>query len=314
MRLVMQKTQCIEKERLLELKWLEDFVAVAEKGHFARAATERFVTQSALSRRIQSLENWVGVELLDRSEHPIQLTAAGHEFIRFARDLINTSYEGRAVSNKYARIDASSVTIASLHTLTLSYVPQLVHKLQDELGHFSASIVAETRTVDEYLTGLSNGSSDFFICYSHEGISLNVDKAHYPSITINQHWVRPFQSLELPEPTLVNRSGGIIPYLEYAPGSYMSRVVEHCLKKAPFKDRLQTVYRASLAESIFSATKNGLGLCWLPETVASGTAKDHGLRMISNEWATPLYINIYKSLQNNNPTAMKIWEYLQANY
>ena len=131
--------------RFLELKWLEDFVCVAEKGHFARAADKRFITQSALSRRIQALESWVGAQLLDRSQHPIQLTAAGLEFIKFAQELINTSYEGRAVSNKYAKIDASSITIASLHTLTLSYLPELVDDLQKKIGFFSVSVVAETR-------------------------------------------------------------------------------------------------------------------------------------------------------------------------
>jgi len=281
-------------------------------GHFARAATERFVTQSALSRRIQSLESWVGVELFDRSEHPIQLTVAGQEFIKFAHKLINTSYAGRAVSNKYAKIDASSVTIASLHTLTLNYVPQLLNELQKAVGHFSASIIAETRTVEEYLTDLYNGSSDFFMCYSHESISLNVDKELFPSLTVNEHWVRPYQSLSIPEFNLSNPSGRTIPYLEYTPGSYMSRVVTHCLKSAPFKNRLQTVYRASLAEGIFNAAKNGLGMCWLPETVAFGTAAEHGLTCISEDWSTPLRIRIYKSAQNTNPSTVKIWDYLNT--
>lgn len=218
------------------------------------------------------------------------------------------------MSNKYAKIDASSVTIASLHTLTLSYLPQLVHDLQKVVGHFSASIIAETRTVDEYLTGLYNGSSDFFICYGHEAISLNVDKALFPSLTVSQHWCRPYQSLDLPSFNLDLPAGDVIPYLEYAPGSYMSRVVSHCLKNAPFKNRLQTVYRASLAESIFSATKNGLGLCWLPETVASGTAEDHGLKCVSEKWSTPLNIRIYKSAHNTNPSATKIWKHLQTQY
>jgi DNA-binding transcriptional LysR family regulator len=130
-------------------------------------------------------------------------------------------------------------------------------------------------------------------------------------MTINQHWVRPYQSLKMPTVDFEENTREPIHCLEYAPGSYMSRVVKHCLRKAPFKDRLQIVYRASLAESILSATKKGLGVSWLPETVASGTAKEHGLRCLSSKWATPLSIRIYKSFKNNNPSVEKIWSVLQ---
>ena len=72
----------------MELKWFEDLIAVAEKGHFARAAETRFLTQSALSRRIKSLETWIGAELLDRTSHPIGLTPAGIEFMPTAREIV----------------------------------------------------------------------------------------------------------------------------------------------------------------------------------------------------------------------------------
>ncbi|MEL7783120.1 LysR family transcriptional regulator [Citromicrobium bathyomarinum] len=79
----------------MHLRWLEDLVCVAEEGHFARAAERRHVTQSALSRRIKSLELWAGAELLDRSKHPIRLTAAGAEFVTVARGIIGQAYEAR---------------------------------------------------------------------------------------------------------------------------------------------------------------------------------------------------------------------------
>lgn len=56
--------------------WLEDFLAVADCLHFARAAERRHVTQSAMSRRMQSLETWVGVPLISRDTHRSRLTNA----------------------------------------------------------------------------------------------------------------------------------------------------------------------------------------------------------------------------------------------
>ena len=68
----------------MELKWLEDFVSLAETGSFSQSADQRFITQSAFSRRIRALEEWLGVRLIDRSTYPTQLTAAGHEFREIA--------------------------------------------------------------------------------------------------------------------------------------------------------------------------------------------------------------------------------------
>lgn len=72
----------------MHLAWLEDFIAIAETGYFGQSADKRLITKSALSRRIKSLEGWAGVELLDRSEHPIRLTSAGEQFVLVAEQVV----------------------------------------------------------------------------------------------------------------------------------------------------------------------------------------------------------------------------------
>lgn len=69
----------------MQIKWIDDILAVAELKNFSRAAEVRCITQSALSRRIRSLEEWVGVELVDRGTYPVQLTAAGRTFCEQGR-------------------------------------------------------------------------------------------------------------------------------------------------------------------------------------------------------------------------------------
>ena len=295
----------------MELKWLEDFVCVAEKGHFARAASERLITQSALSRRVQSLESWVGTKLLDRSEHPIKLTMAGQEFIKYARNIINNSYEARSVTSQFAKIDTSNVTIACLHTLALSYVPSFVKTVQEKVGTFSTTIIADTSTFEEYLTSLYNGNTDLFICYGHSAFSLNIDETLFPRFLLGRNWVRPYQSLKSTPMNLLGNTREIIPYLQYASNTYMIRVVDQALRKAPFKNRLRTVYRASIAESLFTATQKGLGMSWLPDVVVSDPPEDDGLRLVSEDWSTPLEIYIYRSAKNPNLSVAKIWAELE---
>ena len=70
----------------MELRHLRYFVAVAEEGSLTLAAEKRLHTaQPSLSRQIRDLEYEVGVPLMNRSAHGIELTAAGRAFLDHAR-------------------------------------------------------------------------------------------------------------------------------------------------------------------------------------------------------------------------------------
>jgi DNA-binding transcriptional LysR family regulator len=79
----------------METKWLEDFVSLAETRSFSRSAQLRHVTQPAFSRRIQSLEAWAGVVLIDRSAYPTSLTAAGETLYTLALELLQSLHNTR---------------------------------------------------------------------------------------------------------------------------------------------------------------------------------------------------------------------------
>lgn len=67
----------------MELKWLEDFLALHTTRNFHTAAKQRNVSQPAFSRRIQSLETWVKEPLFDRNARPASLTKAGEKTLSF---------------------------------------------------------------------------------------------------------------------------------------------------------------------------------------------------------------------------------------
>ena len=79
----------------MELRWLQDFLMVAETGNFTRAAERRNTSQAAFSRRIKSLEAWLGFDLIDRSVYPTQLTPQGERFREHAGELLKQMLDTR---------------------------------------------------------------------------------------------------------------------------------------------------------------------------------------------------------------------------
>ena len=81
----------------MELRHLRYFVAVVEEGSLSTAAEHRLHTsQPSLSRQIRDLEYEVGAELLSRSAHGVDLTAAGRAFLDHARLALMQVEIGRA--------------------------------------------------------------------------------------------------------------------------------------------------------------------------------------------------------------------------
>jgi len=65
----------------MQIKWLEDFIVLAQERSFTRAAEIRHVTHPAFGPRIRALEAWPGTPLVERSGGPVTLTAAGLNFL-----------------------------------------------------------------------------------------------------------------------------------------------------------------------------------------------------------------------------------------
>src|SRR6202161_392186 len=75
---------------------LKALVALAETGSMERAARDLYVTPSAFTRRIQRLEDELGVGVLERHFNPPKLTQAGFEFLEKSRAILSSLSELKA--------------------------------------------------------------------------------------------------------------------------------------------------------------------------------------------------------------------------
>ncbi len=79
----------------MNIKHLEHLLALADTGSFSRAAEKLFITQSALSRSIQSLEDDLGAKVLDRIGKRNELTPLGQDVVARARHIVRDAAELR---------------------------------------------------------------------------------------------------------------------------------------------------------------------------------------------------------------------------
>jgi DNA-binding transcriptional LysR family regulator len=96
----------------VDLRLLRSFVTMAEEGNVGRAARRLYISQPALSKQLQRLEAFLGVELFHRHHRVLRLTPAGVAFLDDAEKLLAQSAEITTRARNTARADASQVTVA----------------------------------------------------------------------------------------------------------------------------------------------------------------------------------------------------------
>ncbi|WP_157548111.1 LysR family transcriptional regulator [Nonomuraea candida] len=148
----------------MELRQLRYFVTLAEELHFGRAAAREHIVQSALSQQIQRLERELGVRLLNRSTHHVDLTAAGAAFLVEARQILD--HVGRAA--QAARNAAGSAPVLRAGIIDAGYdtMPQILRELQH--AHPGLTIHQVEAGTPEQYRQLADGRLDIAIGHASQ--------------------------------------------------------------------------------------------------------------------------------------------------
>ncbi|MGH8148591.1 MAG: LysR family transcriptional regulator [Steroidobacteraceae bacterium] len=107
---------------------VQAFIAVAMRRNFRRAAAELHITQTALSRRLQTLEEYLGVRLIERTTRSVELTRTGADFLPRAQRLL-TELEGALTDiRETGKAMRGSVTIACVPSIGARYLPRAIQQ------------------------------------------------------------------------------------------------------------------------------------------------------------------------------------------
>ncbi|MBY6242980.1 LysR family transcriptional regulator [Methylosinus sp. Sm6] len=239
----------------MELQWIDDFLALCETRNFTRAAQARCTTQSAYSRRMQRLEDWLGAPLFDRERRPVALTPAGEEFLARAHRLRDEIFDARRAVLSVSSHLEKSLRVYTTNTLAATFLsPWLIAR---GLQNYSVIVAS----VSGCLEAVKRGHADLALTpHFGDAEALTGLEAR----EIGEDRLILVQSGGLKDPVgLIGRelTGAL---MVYTPGTQYGAQIAAMLDAHRIAIRARPVCESASAEALLAQVKAGLGAAWIP--------------------------------------------------
>jgi DNA-binding transcriptional LysR family regulator len=297
----------------MQIEWLEDFLTLTDARAFSRAAERRNVSQPTFSRHIQALEDWLGVELIDRRMQGVHLTAAGRIFRGFAADLLRRTYDMRNVLRGHSPGTVDTVRFSVAHTLSLTYFPHWLSALKKALGNLVARVSAVN--ISEGAGALVEGAADLLLNYHHPQLPALLASERFQHLVLATDRMLPCSVPNRdgrPRYRLPGSVDAPIALLAYSSGTYLAHAVEMILLNANARCHFERSFDTHLSEALKAMVIEGHGLGWLPESCVGKELAEKRLVIAgSAQWICTLEVRLYRSPENANPMVDRIWNFFR---
>jgi DNA-binding transcriptional LysR family regulator len=291
----------------MQLKWFEDFVALAKTRSFSRAAELRNVTHPAFGRRITALEAWAGTALIERGSTPLTLTAAGSSLLENAQQMVGDLKSAHDELLNAAGRHENTVTLATGRTLARTLLADLLLRVKPLLAKGELHVL--TRSLTDTSQMLECGEVDFMLIYHHPLLALRLSAKQYTHHALAQDKLVPV--------TKVNAQGRgqhsfsaktATPYLAYASTLALGRLVQDHLSNNPHAPNLRRVIESDSADAVYDYALKGLGVAWLPWSMVAGACKANALIVLDDAHLVVRFeVRLYRSKRLLSALAERMW-------
>jgi LysR family hydrogen peroxide-inducible transcriptional activator len=255
----------------MNLKDLKYLVALADTGHFGRAAERTFVSQPTLSAQLKKLEEYLGVKLVERQPKNVQLTEVGKQVVVRARRMLAESDEIVALARNNTDPLGGKLKVALIPTIGPYLLPRVMQKIRKALPHLG--LMLYEHQTEPLLKRLRDGEIDLAIMalpIAQEG--LETRRLYEEAFTValpNNHPLASKSTIKVQD-----LKGQTLLLLEDG----------HCLRDQALEVcsridvREAEDFRATSLETLRQMVVAGLGITLLPETaVESPFGSQRGL-------------------------------------
>lgn len=291
----------------MQIKWLEDFIALAQTGSFTQAAEQRHVTHPAFGRRIKALEAWAGVPLVERRGTPVRLTPAGQSLLDTATGLVQgldgSREELRAAAGRRER----TVTLTTGRTLARTLLADWLVRLRPVLR--DGELRVTTRALAETVQLLERGEVDFSLIYHHPSLALRLDARRFSFLTLASDRLVPVARADAqgrPSPAFGDKPA---PYIGYAPTLALGRLVDDHLAQNAHAPRLARWVECDSADAVYEYVRKGLGVAWLPWSMVHADCAASRLAVAGDRRLEVHFdVRLYRPKRRLAPMAEAVWQ------
>ncbi len=257
----------------MKLDWVDDLLVLLDERNFSSAATRRFISQPALSRRIQSLERWLGVTLIDRTTKPVGFLVPEEQLkIEFQslRDQIFDLRSGLRDASQASEI----VRVGAQQALTITAFPDMSRSLKDVASGASFRIRSANR--EECVAMFLRHEIDILICYETDQLTAKIPFDYGKRIDFGTETLIPAckssgakKRQPLPNP---------IPLLLYPPSSFLGMVVrDSCLRELVQNRAVDTICESAFSSGLKEMVMENMGIAWLPRRLIRSELENKNL-------------------------------------
>ena len=246
----------------MELQWIDDFLALCQTRNFTRAAEARCTTQSAYSRRVQKLEEWLGAPLFYRESRPVSLTPAGEEFLTRAHRLREDIFDARRAVLSASSHFKKALRIYTTNTLAANFLsPWLIENKLENYSLIVASIAGCVEAVKRRHADMGLiphfGSDDALPGLQVQ--EIGEDRLMLVSAPAQKRAVA----------LTNNKLHGSV--MVYSPGTTYGMQIAAMLNKHRIHIQDSPACESASAEALLAQVKAGLGSAWIPEILLRGS-------------------------------------------
>ncbi len=293
----------------MNIRWLKDFITLADYQKFTVAAQVCSSSQAAFSRRIQQLEQHLQVKLFNRKRTPIKLTPEGQRLYPIAQELIEIA-ENCKLSIKSK---TSPVVIASLHTLACNFFPQWFGQIYRSmenpvLTHIDSGI----RSISSYQTSLRSGRADCILFYNTEHYQAFFPHNEFEIVKVSTDkliWVCGSNF----DKQLLNTAS--IPYMSYAKSAQLAELSQPLLERTPATKNLHQIFQSTVSEALIPMLQQNIAIACVPSSSAEKHLMNKSLTQIWPEYTEMLNIVLIRLISSikENTESDRFFSYIKNN-
>ncbi|MEH6443554.1 MAG: LysR family transcriptional regulator [Oceanospirillaceae bacterium] len=292
----------------MDIKWMEDFLALVKHGSFTKAAEVRNVTQPGFSRRIRSLEHWLGVDLVDRNVFPTKLTKAGEDSLQGMRHSLSSIYELRAKLQESAAHEKMLI-LSTQHSLSISFFPKWYQKVKSAMNNIGVRVNASD--LHDCLVSFLEGQSDLLLCYFSPDIYPELERLNISGLEIGSEYLLPVCASNSALCSAAPANSSCIEMVGFPSESFFGRIIrQHCLPKIPVEQRFKLICETAQSDSVKGMVSQGIGMSWLPATVVEEDLARGELVQIPNLPTYEMKVMLYRQATARTPEVEKLWQSL----